>query len=472
MKMYKLLLVLTFLVMNQSFELHAQTRSPKDIISFDMDYATFRSSKGMVHLEIYLLVSRTEFKFVQDGEKYHSNHNIDVRLLRNDSLIAHDNWDRIDRADDLNSILSTQLLPDFSDFILPSGSYNLLVTVTDKNKGISGDRQVELVLTEYKEGELIISDLQLATNIKKVEKKGLFTKYGMDVIPNASSTYGIEIPVLYIYCEIYNFESAHGGELSNYQVEYSVTDLNGKELITPEPKVRKKPGNSSIEMGGLNVVSLKSKGYYFRIKVTDMATGAVATRSKKYFVYRPGDTQELADADLSSSFGMGGYIGSIYAEMTLKELDDEWAIMKMLAHKDEKMLYDGSKEEGRRLVMLKYWEAREGGITRDEFMLRATIAKQQWSGLRPGWRTDRGRVMITYGKPDEIDREFNNVGTKPYEVWRYFGLDGGIEFVFVDKQGFTDYELVHSTARNELQDYNWTRWIQVSSSQQGAIIGR
>jgi len=239
------------MAMNQSFELHAQTRSPKDIISFDMDYATFRSSEGMVRLEIYLLVSRTEFKFIQDGEKYHSYHNIDVRLLRNDSLIAHDNWDRIDRADDLNSILSTQLLPDFSDFILPSGSYNLLVTVTDKNTGISGDRQVELVLTEYKEGELIISDLQLATYIKKVEKKGLFTKYGMDVIPNASSTYGIEIPVLYIYCEIYNFESAHGGELSNYQVEYSVTDLNGKELITPEPKVRKKPGNSSIEMGGL-----------------------------------------------------------------------------------------------------------------------------------------------------------------------------------------------------------------------------
>jgi len=457
--------------MIQSFELHAQTQSPENIISFDIDYATFRASGGKVHLEIYFLVSRADFEFVQDGKKYHSNHNIDVRLLRNDSLIANDNWDRIDRADDLDSILPTQLLPDFSDFILPPGSYNLLVTVTDKNTGISGNRQIELVLSEYKKGELIISDLQLATNIKKVEKEGIFTKYGRDVIPNASSTYGIEIPILYIYCEIYNFESIDGEEPSSYKVEYTITDLNGKELIKPQPKVRKKPGGSSIEMGGLNIVALKSKGYYFRIKVTDLATGTIATRSKKYFVYRPGEIQELADAGLNSGFGGDGFVASIYDEMTLKELDDEWAIMKMLAYKDEKILYRSSDEEGRRHVMLKYWQAREGGITRNEFMLRATIAKQQWSGLRPGWKTDRGRVMITYGKPDEIEREANNIGSRPYEVWRYFGIDGGIEFVFVDKQGFSNYELVHSTSRNELQDYNWTRWIQVSASQ-GGTIGR
>ena len=470
--MYKLLFVIPFMMTIHSFELHAQTESPKDFISFDMDYATFRATEGLVHLEIYLLVSRTEFKFFEDGERYKSEHQIDVRVLRNDSLVAHDSWERIDRADDLDSVLPTQLLPDYSDFILPPGTYNLLVTFSDKNAGISGKRQVELVLTEFKKGELIISDLQLATEIKKVEKNGIFTKYGRDVIPNASSTYGIEIPVLYIYCEIYNFAVEEGEELSNYQVEYSVTDLNGKELLTPGPKVHKKPGESTIEMGGINVVSLKSRGYYFRIKVTDIATGAVATRSKKYFVYRPGDIQELADADQTLNFGVDGYIESIYSEMTLKELDDEWAMMRILAVKHEKKLYDGSDEPGRRRVMLKYWQAREDRITRNEFMLRATIAKQQWSGLRPGWKTDRGRVMITYGRPDEIEREPHSINSRPFEVWRYFGIDGGIEFVFVDKQGFTDYELVHSTARNELQDYNWTRWIQVSSSQQGATIGR
>lgn len=470
--MYKFLLVIPFLILNQSFELHAQTQTPKNFIAFDMDYATFRASKGMVHLEIYLLVSRTEFKFIPDSGEYHSEHNIEVRVLRNDSLVAHDNWNRIDRTEDPNSIRSTQLLPDFSDFVLSPGSYNLLVTMTDKNAGISGKRQVDLVLTEYEEGELIISDLEFATEIKEAEKKGIFTKYGRDIIPNASSTYGIEMPVLYIYCEIYNFKSVDGEEPSNYQVEYSVTDLNGKEMIKPEPRVHKKPGSSTIEMGGLNVVSLKSKGYYFRIKVTDLATGAVATRSKKYFVYRPGDTQELADAEQISGFGADGYIESVYTEMSLKELDDEWAMMKILAYKNEKKLYKGSDEEGRRQVMQKYWQERRGTITRDEFMLRATIAKQQWSGLRPGWRTDRGRVMITYGKPDEIEREGHSINSRPFEVWRYFGIDGGIEFVFVDIQGFSNFELVHSTSRNELQDYNWIRWIQVSSTGQGAAIGR
>ena len=472
MKSRVLFPLLFFLMLGQSLNVKSQIKPEKNFITFDMDYATFRAAQDMVHLEIYLLVSRTEFEFIEEEGRYKSTHEIDVQLLINDSLIARDSWNRIDRTDDPNSVLPTQLLPDFSEFILQSGIYSLIVTYTDKNTGISGVRQREIVLKDFEGSELLISGLQLATDIKQAEKEGIFTKYGRDVIPNAASVYGLEIPVLYFYCEIYNFATMEGKELSDYQIEYSVTDLNGKELITPNPKVHKKPGDSSIEMGGLSVISLKSKGYYFRIKVTDLETGSIATRSKKFFVYRPGDMQDLADVYDSNASGTDGYIESIYSEMTLKELDDEWEKMKILAVKEEKTLYDGSDEAGRRQVLLKYWLAREGVISRDEFMERANTAKQQWSGLRPGWRTDRGRVLITYGEPDEKEREPHSINTRPFVIWRYFGLEGGVEFVFVDKQGFSDYELVHSDARNELQDYNWTRWIQVSSSQQGATIGR
>jgi len=50
--------------------------------------------------------------------------------------------------------------------------------------------------------------------------------------------------------------------------------------------------------------------------------------------------------------------------------------------------------------------------------------------------------------------------TKAYEIWRYYGLQGGIEFVFVGLRGGRDMWLVHSTAQNELFDSNWERWLK------------
>jgi len=347
--------------------------------------------------------------------------------------------------------------------------------MTDVNTGTVGMKQQQIVLQSYRDDELVLSDVELATAIKSVDSKGIFTKYGKDIIPNAASTYGNELPVLYLYCEIYNLKGDNEYKDTKYQVEYIVTDLNGVEIIKPPAKVITKPGNSSIDMGGLNVVSLKSKGYIFRIKVTDLATNEVATRSKKFFVYRPGDVQVLSDdASFDTFIGDGTYLEGIYAEMTLKELDDEWEKLKVLANREERNLYKGSEEAARRKVILNYWKAREDIITREEYLERAALAKRQWSGLRDGWKTDRGRVILTYGKPDEIERNPYSVDTRPHEIWRYFDIEGGVEFVFVDKQGFTDYELVHSSARNELQDYNWQRWIQVSSSQSRQIgtIGR
>lgn len=456
--------------------LHGQTNNAQsEYISFDVDYASFRAEEEMLLLEIYFLVSRSEFKFVQEEETFASRHAIEVEILRDDILVVKDAWERVDRTEDVEAVGSSQLLPDYSAFVLSAGTYDMRVKITDLNTKIVGVKQERIVLQSYQNDELVLSDVQFATAIKSTENSGIFTKYGKDIIPNAASTYGNELPILYLYCEIYNLKSEGGFKDTEYQVEYMVTDLNGEEIIKLPSKVLVKPGQSSIEMGGIDVISLKSRGYNFRIRVTDLATNEVATRSKKFFVYRPGDVQVLAEGAASGElFGNGGYLEALYAEMTLKELDDEWEKLKILANKQERNLYKKSVESGKRKVILDYWKAREGIVSRDDYLERAAFAKRRWSGLRDGWKTDRGRVILKYGKPDEIDRNSNNVDLRPFEIWRYFDIEGGIEFVFVDIQGFSDYELVHSSARSELQDYNWQRWVQSSSSQinQPGSIGR
>lgn len=76
-------------------------------------------------------------------------------------------------------------------------------------------------------------------------------------------------------------------------------------------------------------------------------------------------------------------------------------------------------------------------------------------GKKQGWRTDRGRVLLVYGHPDEIDRVPSDVNTKSYQIWRYYTIEGGALFVFVDLMRIRDYRLVHSTHRNEIQEPDW-----------------
>jgi hypothetical protein len=93
-------------------------------------------------------------------------------------------------------------------------------------------------------------------------------------------------------------------------------------------------------------------------------------------------------------------------------------------------------------------------------MKRVEIANQRFTAMsRPGWKSDRGRVYLTYGEPSEIERFPNQTDSKPYEIWYYNELEGGVVFVFADITGFSSYQLVHSTLRGELRDDDWARRI-------------
>ncbi|HEY6625474.1 MAG TPA: GWxTD domain-containing protein, partial [Ignavibacteriaceae bacterium] len=96
------------------------------------------------------------------------------------------------------------------------------------------------------------------------------------------------------------------------------------------------------------------------------------------------------------------------------------------------------------------------------YVKRVNESDARFSSLgKKGWKTDRGRVYIVYGEPSEIQRYPNQTDARPYEIWRYESLEGGVEFIFGDLTGFTDYQLLHSTKRGELRDDYWQRRIAI-----------
>jgi GWxTD domain-containing protein len=92
---------------------------------------------------------------------------------------------------------------------------------------------------------------------------------------------------------------------------------------------------------------------------------------------------------------------------------------------------------------------------REEHYRRIAYANEHFAAGKPGWKTDRGHIYISFGKPDSIDshpsggsyqRPIEEGGgetsTFPFEIWHYRYLEGigeNIDLEFVDTCQCGDY---------------------------------
>jgi GWxTD domain-containing protein len=97
---------------------------------------------------------------------------------------------------------------------------------------------------------------------------------------------------------------------------------------------------------------------------------------------------------------------------------------------------------------------------KEQFYERVAYANEHFSSGKPGRKTDRGRIYIKFGKPDEIEshpaggayeRPTNEGGgstsTYPFEKWFYRNLPNvanGVELEFVDPSGSGEYRLARN----------------------------
>lgn len=135
--------------------------------------------------------------------------------------------------------------------------------------------------------------------------------------------------------------------------------------------------------------------------------------------------------------------------------DEERKAFKKLATDDE-----------RERFIEEFWRRRDPDPDtdeneyREEYYERIAYANEHYASGIPGWKTDRGRIYIQWGKPDEVEthpsggtynRESYEGGgstsTYPFERWFYRYLPGvgsGIEIEFVDPTGSGEYRIARN----------------------------
>ena len=105
--------------------------------------------------------------------------------------------------------------------------------------------------------------------------------------------------------------------------------------------------------------------------------------------------------------------------------------------------------------VLRFWEQNNlsnspDSELQDVFYNRILHADRKFSVHRykRGWQTDRGRIYIKFGQPDEIGVDNNPVGKYPTQTWFYYRLNK--TFLFYDRSRIEDYKLYN---KEEEYDY-------------------
>ncbi|MDZ7724716.1 MAG: GWxTD domain-containing protein [candidate division KSB1 bacterium] len=97
--------------------------------------------------------------------------------------------------------------------------------------------------------------------------------------------------------------------------------------------------------------------------------------------------------------------------------------------------------ERKRQLFERFWEQRdptpdtEVNELKQEYYQRAEFAIRNFSEVktgRVGWQTDRGRIYMKYGKPDDVERNRNSMTGPVTEIWTYEELSR--RYIFVDRE--------------------------------------
>ena len=118
---------------------------------------------------------------------------------------------------------------------------------------------------------------------------------------------------------------------------------------------------------------------------------------------------------------------------TLEESSDTflkawlWQDVAYLASDAEKTAYLNLASDPERYAFIeRFWQQRDPspGTTENEFRdqhyWRINYANERFGGTEQGWKSDRGRIYITWGPPDQIESHPSGEGRSgPFEIWIY-----------------------------------------------------
>jgi len=420
------------------------------------------------YVEIYYALERNQMEFIEllpdHPGVYSSVWDIETIVETEIGDRVHWNrWQQVSQDTTLEGTRENRTIFDiyWPPLLLKPGVYRFITTVTDLNSTISGDTKVGVdrrmvVVPDFSSSDLTVSDIELSVRLGRASSPNKFVKNGLQVVPNPLRMYGINLPILSVYAEIYGLSepTAAGEEPRTYTRTVSIEGLNVDYRHSFETVTKPvRSSNELVAVTNMNVGIVPRGDYRLLVEVVDNTTGQRAVREKRFWVIS--ETAAIVQNELETIE---------MSEVNILRLRNE---IEYLARPEELEDYDSRDPEGKRQLLIEFWADRDANAAtpENEFRLvwvnRFNYANENFATpTQPeGWKTEQGRIWIVYGVPDDRIPHLVETGRgKPWVEWIYeqLGAQGRSYFIFVDTSGgFGSYRLVHTNVPGEIQNPNW-----------------
>lgn len=392
-------------------------------IRFGIDTALFKyTGTDTLGLEIYEQLGLDQFSADQDSVV--SFMTTAVLISENGDTTAVDQWNSETTWAPRRSAVNSTVLP-----VIP-GCYILAVTVTDTGNGKQGTVTRNLIV----ESAGTLSEIELARAVvpSPVESTNPLKKGEVLVFPAADGSYELpEEHMAYYYVEIYN----HGG---------TSVEMQGRLETSSGETIFARPWVSLTIPEGAEAVGL--------VDSLDLRVARSSGLHRVVFgLIAQNDTLEV-DKYLMIGRNLepdNEFIGEAAGEPDEIQYPDHFKLILRGAEAD---LYNGLDADGRKRFYAAYWVG--APEQRQQFEQRCEESERYSNVYRESWETDRGRVYVIYGQPDDIESELIQGEHVPYEIWYYYG-GGNDSFIFADRSGTGNYEQVYSSVEGEVSYSNW-----------------
>lgn len=439
-----------------------------ETLTLPANYASFYApADSFAYVEIYFSLYRHQLGFI-GSEQYDSRYAGVMVSAR----VYDQAGDEIDSASTyfLSRVKNEteQNLPgirlfDLIPLRLPSGYYRVEVSAIDDVTKGTGQTTLMVTVPEYSPDKLALSDIELAYEISDADDDSStafnqrLVKEGLLVVPNPTGVFhhGVDT-VLHVYSELYGLTGLVPAD-DIFTVHYTVKDSNANVVHDYGVTTYEIPGASAVLTEALDIRMLPPGTYNLLLEAARPGDGQQTLAARRFAVLRPSDLAATVNPD-----------------------DVELMVNIAYYHlsEAEKIQVGKLTPEGKANLVRQFWRDQDDepsdpqNPVYDEAVRRFQYANENFSGeagRRDGWRTDRGRVYITYGRPDEQDEVVMSGRSFPYIKWTYHQLEGGAIFIFVNDfvAGVSEYRLVHSTHPHEKYDPRWESILDEVDQQEG-----
>lgn len=364
-------------------------------------------------IDVFLSVEYSELQFLQLRRHWEASYQINVDVLGEGGMrLAGHLVERTVRAENYEETGAQKRQVSYVHFDLPAGSYDVTAVFRDLDNVREDRVERAATIEEVPAGRLALSDIILLGD-REEAIAGDFMKFSSALFQEKSSG---ESELFAVFKAV----GAVQGEVEGKAYfQHPGGDLRGAQDFTM-------PGESKWRFVEMSTESLAPSEYEV---VIDCNVGGLQAESRRNLVVRtPGISPLISD------------------------LDEAVKQLLYVADKSERNAMLKATGDEQQELFLAFWSLRDPtpGTPKnelmDEYYQRIRVADERFRCFRAGWKTDRGRVYVRFGEPLEVERRPFELDSYPYEVWQYYGPSR--RFVFMDRSGFGDYDLVDSAGAN------------------------